>query len=90
MQNGTYSQNFFNYMIGMLEDVIIYPCKLKKQSKQGIISQITDEVKYGAFDVSMYLNFGPYNDIIKKFYSVLQTELSHCQDNAFSRKIKKT
>lgn len=88
MYNSRYSQHFTNYMFGMVEDVIIYPCKLKRRSKQGTISQITDEVKNGAFDISIYLNYGPYNDIIRKFYSIVETELPHCQDNAFSRKIK--
>lgn len=49
---------------------------LQKQSKTGTIIEITPEVQQGKYDITKYIKYGDFNQIISEFYEILNSQFS--------------
>lgn len=88
MDNLEYGQILTGYILNCLISRIPANIILKKKNKSGIITKISPEIKSGNFDINRYLNYEQYNDVVFKFYEVLETRLSHCKENTFYKNIQ--
>ena len=77
-----------NYVLERALQNISPKMALKRKNKYGYFKSISPEVKYKECDITKYLRHRSYNDVVVRFKSVLDNELSHCNNNGFYQNIK--
>lgn len=77
-----------NELISKIFNAIPPHTRIKRTKIKGTIIEITPEIIQGKYDVSKYMNYGSFNEIIFKFYKVLEDNFSHHNLSAFYRNLK--
>ena len=77
-----------NELISKIFNAIPPHTSLKRIKIKGTIVEIPPEITHGKYDVSKYMHYGNFNEIIYKFYQVLEENFSHNNLSAFYKNLK--
>lgn len=89
MDNKEYGKILGNYILERVLYNISRDMSLKRKSKYGYFTRVSPEVRYKECEINKYLKHHSYNNVILKFKSILDNELSHCNNNGFYKNIKR-